>query len=63
MKDELTPELRKALVELGVITPTTPDEVKLAEARMQRKRELDAAWEQLEKSLDTEEPERQCYPK
>ena len=53
--DELTPALRKALVELGTIIPTTPDEVALAEAHLTdgtTPEEVEASFKKLEQILD-----------
>jgi hypothetical protein len=55
----MTPALRKALVESGVVIPTTPTEVDLAEARLTRKvtpKEVEAAFARLEKALDELSP-------
>jgi hypothetical protein len=53
--EELTPALRKALVELGAVIPTTPEEVVLVETKLTHKvsaRETQQAFERLEQSLD-----------
>ena|SRR5216684_745708 len=53
--DEMTPALRKALVESGVVIPTTPSEVELAEAHLRRNvtpQEVEAEFARLEKALD-----------
>ena len=53
--DELTPALRKALVELGAIIPTTPEEVELAEAHLTdgtTHEEAEASFKKLEQILD-----------
>lgn len=55
--DELTPTLRKALVELGFILPTTPEEVGLAEAHLTdgtTPEEVEASFQKLEQMLDDE---------
>lgn len=48
--DEMTPALRKALVELGAVIPTTPQEVKLVESQLgpePTRSEIDAAFESV----------------
>ena len=53
--DEMTPALRKALVESGAVIPTTPSEVKLAEAHLTgnvTRLQVEAAFARLEKALD-----------
>lgn len=53
--DEMTPALRKALVELGAVIPTTPQEVKLAEAQLgpePLRSEVDAAFADILHALD-----------
>jgi hypothetical protein len=50
--EELTPEIRKALVEFGAHIPTTPEEVELAEAHLTLKlssAQLDEAVARIEK--------------
>ncbi len=57
--DEMTPALRKALVESGAIIPTTPEEVELAESHLTRgvtRQEVEAAFAKLEASLDDIKP-------
>jgi phage-related tail fiber protein len=57
---DLTPALRKALVELGTIIPTTPEEVELAEAHLADEAtpaEVQAAFEKLERQLAADESE------
>lgn len=57
--DEMTPALRKALVESGAVIPTTPSEVKLAEKHLKRRvkpNEVEAAFARLEKALDNIAP-------
>ena len=58
--DEMTPALRKALVESGALIPTTPAEVELAEAHLTRHvtaQEVDAAFAQLQKALNDTSPD------
>ena len=53
--DEMTPALRKALVEIGAVIPTTPQEVKLAEAQLgpePPRSEVDAAFVAVLHALD-----------
>jgi hypothetical protein len=53
--DELSPTLRKALIECGAIIPTAEDEVLLAERQHKVKltrAEVEAAFKQLENALD-----------
>jgi hypothetical protein len=53
--DEMTPALRKALVESGALIPTTPREVRLAETRGEchlTQKEISESFAQLEKALD-----------
>ncbi len=57
--DEMTPALRKALVESGALIPTTAEEVELAEAHLTRavtRQEVDAAFAKLEAALDDDSP-------
>lgn len=57
--DEMTPALRKALVESGALIPTTPEEVELAEAHLTRdvtRQETEAAFAKLEAALDETTP-------
>ncbi len=53
--DEMTPALRKALVELGAAIPTTPQEVRLVEAQLSSepsRSEIDAAFATVLHALD-----------
>jgi hypothetical protein len=53
--DEMTPALRKALVECGAIIPITPEEVFLAEKQLSIDAEashVDSAFKALEDALD-----------
>lgn len=57
--DEMTPALRKALVESGALIPTTAEEVKLAETHLTRNvtpQEVEAAFTKLEAALDDTAP-------
>ena len=59
--DEMTPALRKALVEIGAVIPTTPQEVKLAEAQLGTeplRSEVDAAFAAVLHALDDRESSR-----
>ena len=52
--EEITPALRNALVELGAVIPTTPEEVQLTEldvAEDTEREELDAAFDRLKRQL------------
>jgi hypothetical protein len=56
----MTSSLRRALVESGVVIPTTLEEVKLAESNCARevsRDELDASFAKLEQALDGNAPE------
>lgn len=53
--DELTPAVRKALIECGAVIPVTPEEVLLLEKQITVKAkpaEIEAAFKKLEKHLD-----------
>src|SRR5437867_3667545 len=53
--DKWTSALRKALVEIGALIPVTPEEVKLAEARLTdgtTPEEVEASFKRLEEILD-----------
>lgn len=53
--DELTGPLRKALVELGILIPTTPEEVALAERHLTNAttpEQIEASFDRLEATLD-----------
>jgi Zn-dependent peptidase ImmA (M78 family) len=55
MSDKWTSALRKALVEIGALIPVTPEEVKLAEARLTdgtTPEEVEASFKRLEEILD-----------
>lgn len=57
--DEMTPALRRALVESGALIPTTPEEVELAEAHLTRdvtRHETETAFAKLEATLDDTSP-------
>src|SRR5262245_38167468 len=57
--DEVTPALRKALVESGAIIPTSPEEVTLAENHLTRTvtpQEIAEAFSKLEAALDETSP-------
>jgi hypothetical protein len=59
--DEMTPALRKALVECGVIIPTTSKEVELAEAHlthMPTPEQVEASFKKLEQMLAGDSPAR-----
>lgn len=57
--DKWTSALRKALVEIGALIPVTPEEVKLAEARLTdgtTPEEVEASFKKLEETLDDNAP-------
>ena len=52
--DDLTPELRKALVEIGAVIPTTTADVALAERHLEcqlSQSQIDASFSQIERML------------
>jgi len=58
-EDGISPSLRKVLIEVGALIPTTPQEVEIAEARLNSDlpaEVVSAAFAKLEQMIDDESP-------
>lgn len=63
--DEITPKLRKALVEIGAVIPTTAADVTLAERHLDcqvSQSQIDASFAQIERMLAPQSAPRAATP-